>query len=77
MQFADFSKTQKRERLTFLIQDLIEASPYNQTQIGEMMGWSRSHLSNIIHGRRNLDFLDWIDLCRILKIAPSTFLRKL
>ena len=77
MDFWNFSKTQKRERLSFLIKDLIEGSPYTQTQVSEMMGWSRSHLSNIIHGRRNLDFFDWGDLCRVLEVSPSRFLEKL
>ena len=76
MKFSNSSEQQKREALTATFKDLITQRGFSYENLGNRMSWSRSYVSKIVNQQANLTFLDWVDLCSILKCTPKQFLQR-
>jgi len=68
------SLEQRQEVIREIFEDQLKLKGLTFAELGTRMSWSRGHASNIIKGTRNLDFNDWLDLCRALELEPKVFL---
>ena len=77
MEYSDLPKKRQQEVLGQIIKDILIAQGLSYREFAPRMAWSHSQLGHIIAGRRNLDFLDWVALCKALEISSKEFLDKL
>jgi len=68
------SLKQRQEVIRGIFEEQLKLQELTFAELGTRMSWSRGHASNIIKGTRNLDFNDWLDLCRALELEPTGFL---
>ena len=68
------SHQQRQAVMREIFEDQLHQQELTLAELGTRMSWSRGHVSNIIKGSRNLDFNDWLDLCRALGLEPKVFL---
>lgn len=71
------SKTIYLNEYRRLIDELREArerSGMNQSTFAEVLGRSQQWVSLMERGSRRLDVVEFVDICRVLKIDPQTLL---
>lgn len=76
MKWSESSQKQRRVVIREILEDQLNLSGLTFEELGKRMSWSRGHASNIIKGNRELDFNDWLDLCKALELEPIDFLVK-
>ena len=77
MSFADMPKQKQKEILEVVLKEILVANGLSYRKAAPKMAWSKTQFGHIVKGDRNLDFLDWFALCKVLEITPSDFLIKI
>lgn len=71
------AKSISRKEYKALIQSLVEArkkANVSQKELSQALGWSQPEISKYEHFVRRLDMVEFIDICRALKINYKTLI---
>ena len=60
----------EHDRLIDLVVSMREAAHMTQQELAERLGWKQQSVSRIEKGERNIEVVELIDICRILKRDP-------
>lgn len=67
---------EKREVLTALLKALRSEAGLTQTEMANLLGKPQSYVSKYESGERRLDFVEVIEVCEGLNVAPKSFLER-
>lgn len=64
---------EKREALTALLKTLRSEAGLTQTEMAAVLGKPQSYVSKYESGERRLDFVEVMEICEGLNVAPQAF----
>ncbi|WP_039918747.1 helix-turn-helix domain-containing protein [Cellvibrio mixtus] len=67
---------EKREVLTALLKTLRSEAGLTQTEMANLLGKPQSYVSKYESGERRLDFVEVMEVCEGLHVAPKSFLER-
>ncbi len=67
---------EKREVLTALLKALRSEAGLTQTEMANLLGKPQSYVSKYESGERRLDFVEVMEVCEGLSVAPKSFLER-
>ena len=64
--------SEKNQKLISILRDLRVVAGITQTALSEKLGKPQSYVSKYENGERRLDVVEFLEVCRMMKIDPHS-----
>ena len=64
--------TSESKQIAAVLQSLVSDSGFTYRALAEQAGLNKDAIQALLEGQRKLGFLEWLKLCKVLDISPTT-----